>query len=570
MAVDKVLLNGHIYSVNSDGSFSEGSALAISEGKITALGNNEEIKRYADENTEVIDCKGNTIMPGLIDSHCHPISAASIFENCSLFDITGTPEETGRDVIDKYVLRMKEFIDENPDMPVYRGTGWNRAFFSGSCREPQWPTRQDLDRICPDKPVVLESYCQHLLWVNSKAIELSGLSAETSDPEYGSFTREEDGYPAGVFFEMDGINLIKENMKGYDYTVEQYRNTLLRFQEEIALPFGLLCADDCATTENAITAMKQLASEGLLKMRLRGVYLLKDCKDLSAVDAISDRAGSDNVGDTFRIDTIKTFIEGEPALTEPYLPEANRERGLPDDYAGIPFYDDDDLMKCYEKAAKAGLQIHIHAMGGKSIHQAVKALSYAQNKTGQRNRNVIAHHMEVSDEDIKAMAENDILANVQPRWMVYDADAAENYTFMVGKERACRVYPNKRFLDAGCGVVYGTDFPVTEINPFCGIECAITRCVYEGGEGYEQYKGIPLGPEENPKMDCVSLKDAVRSYTYMGAYQNFMEDITGSIEVGKSADIVILDKNIDAVPVTEIHKILPVRTIFKGETVYSR
>lgn len=569
MIAEKILRNGAVYSVNNTDEIFRAEAVAIADGKIAAVGAESDIMKFASETTQIIDCHGNTIMTGFTDAHCHPGIAASMFENCSLFEISATPEETSQTATDRYTEAMAEFIKERPEQTVYRGTGWNRAFFMGTCKNAKWPTRHDLDRVCSDKPVIMESYCQHAMWVNTKALEMAGLNAETPDPVNGSFTREKDGYPEGVFFEMDAINLVKENMPNYDYTVEQYKNTLLKFQDEIALPYGILCANDCLTTENAITALKELAREEKLKMRFRAVYHYRDCTDLDYIDIIDKRKGTDNISDLFEINTIKTFIDGSMALEEPYLKSYNIDKGLPEDYAGDAFYDEEILTTAYEKAADTGLQIHVHAMGGRAIRQAVNALASAQKKTGKYNRNVIAHHMEVADDIMKLMADNQILANVQPRWMVCDEDAAENYVTLIGEDRAYKVYPNKRFLNAGCDVVYGTDFPVTEISPFVGIQCAITRCVYEGGHGYEQYKGVPLGPKDDPLRDCVTLKDAVKSYTYMGAYQNFMENYTGSIEAGKSADILILNDNIETINVSDIHKMYPVKTIFKGEIVYS-
>lgn len=569
MFADKVLKNGNIYSFDIKGRTALGSAVAVTGEKITAVGTDREIERFTGPETEVIECNGNTVMPGFVDAHAHPSIAASIFENCSLFEITAEKEESSREAAQKYVRCMAEFIKKNENQKVYRGTGWNRAYFVSACKNPQLPTRHDLDRICKDKPIVLESYCQHAIWVNSKAIELAGLTKDTPDPETGSFTRESDGYPAGVFFEYDGTALIKENMPGYDYTVEQYKKTILRFQEEIALPKGILCVNDCLTTENAIEAFKQLAQEKKLKMRFRGVYNFADCRNLDYIDRIDARKGTDNVNDLFEINTIKTFIEGEPAMLSPYTAQSNEARKLPQDYCGISFYTDNELAQAYKKAAETGLQMHIHAMGDKSVKQAIGALSSAQKQTGKTNRNVIAHLMAVEEGDYKKIAENNIIANIQPRWMTYDADIEDNSILLFGKERAMNLYPNGRFVKAGCNVAYGTDFPITDINPFYGIEYAVTRTVSEDDEAFEQkYKGKVLGEEPDVRKDCVSVDDAVKSYTYMGAYQNFMESYTGSIEAGKSADIIILDKNIEKISKDEIHKLKPVMTIFKGDIVY--
>lgn len=290
--------------------------------------------------------------------------------------------------------------------------------------------------------------------------------------------------------------------------------------------------------QKAVTAYKELAAENELDMRFRGVYLLENCSHES-VNAIKDRLGKDNVNETFEINTIKVFVEGEFVMLEPYSPEFIKTHGLEEGYCGRLFFKDDELKDAFAACMETGKQIHIHAMGDGAVHQAVEALCYAQNKTGKKNRNVIAHLMAIADEDLKLMGENDIMANLQPRWMIYDSDAEDNYVPMFGKDRALELYPCRKFYDAGCEVAYGTDFPVTPPpNPFHGIQCAVTRSVFKGDTAeYENYKGRVLGPEINPSEECVSLKAAIKSSSWSGAYQNFLENITGSIEVGKSADI---------------------------------
>ena len=228
-------------------------------------------------------------------------------------------------------------------------------------------------------------------------------------------------------------------------------------------------------------------------------------------------------------------------------------------------------MKAVTEAMKTGLQIHIHAMGDRAVRQAVKSIVYGQNITNIRKRNVIAHLMIVSEEDMRMMGNNDIIANCQPRWMIYDSDADEFYQKIVGRERTLRCYPNGSLLDSGCVVSYGTDFPVTPPpNPFHGIQCAVTRSVFVGdSKEYEKYKGYVLGPENNPAKECVSLRQAVKSSSWSGAYQMFTEDITGSVEEGKSAELIVLDRDIEQCSADELYDIKVNATVFKGKVVYS-
>ena len=570
MYADTVLINGKVFSFEEACS-ADKTAVAIKDGRITAVGYDDEIKKMISQTTEIIDCRGGSILPGLCDAHAHPSTAANIFISCQLFDITGSPEETCDQVILKYTDRIADYCRKHQDYSVIKGNGWNRAFFMNTCKDKRWPNRHDLDRICPDRPVVIESYCLHSVWVNTKAIELAGISAKTPDPETGEILREADGYPSGIFFDMEAINLIKNNLADYDYSVEQYKHTIKRFQRECASCYGITLVNDCMCTENAITAYKELAAAGELDMRFRGVHLLENCSTES-IDNIKNRLGRDNVNETFEINTIKVFVEGEFVMLEPYSTEFIKEHELEDGYCGQLFFKDDELEEALAECMKTGRQIHIHAMGDGAVHQAVTGLCKAQERTGTKNRNVIAHLMAISDEDLRLMGENDIMANLQPRWMIYDSDAADNYVPMFGRDRALELYPCKRFYDAGCQVAYGTDFPVTPPpNPFHGIQCAVTRSVFRGDAAeYEAYKGTVLGPEDNPCKECVSLKTAVKSNSWAGAYQNFLEDITGSIEVGKSADIAVINCDIESINIDEIYSVEVDTTIFRGETVYKR
>lgn len=571
MAVERALVNGKIYSVGADNKISRGQAVAIENGIIAAVGADEEILSLTDKKTEIIDCGGNTIMPGMCDAHCHPSWTASMLQACPLFDIKGSPDDTSRQVIDRYIEEEIRFAKKNPEKKIIRGIGWDRAFFNSICKDPEWPTRRDLDRVSTEKPVIMESYCQHIMWVNTKALELAGIDENTPDVENGEIVRDENGFPTGMFFEMEAIDLIKSNIPEYDYSVEEYKDTLLAYQKEMG-EYGVTLINECKCTENAIEAYKELARGNRLNARYRGVYDFANCKDIEILKTFEQRKDADFINDLFSINTIKIFLEGEMVMIEPYEKEYNLSKGNDENFGGKLFYDDETVKKALKSAAETGMQIHIHAMGDASVKQAVESLVYAQEETGTKNRNVVAHLMLVRDEDIRAMGKNGIIANCQPRWMELDSDTYLNYGEMYGRERADRVYPNKSFLDAGCVVAYGTDFPVLPPpSTFHNIQIAVTRSVMECDEfEYKNYKGTVLGPDEDKTKEIVSLKDAIRSNTWSGAYQNFLEDITGSIEIGKSADIAVLDSDIESVPVEKIYDIKTRLTIFKGEIVYKK
>lgn len=548
---DMVLLNGHILSIDKAGNRIDGQAVAVTDGIITRIGTDDLIREYVGDETQVIDCYGNTVLPGLCDAHCHPSSSASAYSGCDLFGIYIQEEETADEIIDDYMARLKEFVDAHPEDELIRGTGWVMGNFTGD----RVPTRHDIDRICSDRPVILESFCQHNLWVNTKAIEIAGVDEKTPDTYTGCIFREEDGYPQGIFNDPEAMALIKERVPGYDFSVEKYKEALLYYQKNYANKYGVTMAMDCMHSDNARAAYRQLAKEGRLTIRARGVYLAEPDKGHEQLDEYIARKGSDNVGDDFRIDAVKMFAEGMFSLVEPY-----------EDGSNAPLYwSDRDFIDTAAAAMKAGFNVHVHAMGDNSVRQSVRCLSSAQKIAGVNSGNTIAHLMLISDEDADEMAGASIIANCQPRWMVYDSDIAGMLP-MVGRKRAESAYPLRCFLDRGMTVAFGTDFPVTPPpDTMHEIQCAMTRSVFPDAPDYEAFRGKVLGSEKP-----ADLYEALQALSINGAVQMLADEYTGSIEEGKSAELVLLDSDIENTPVGEIYKIQVNKTIFKGNVVYEK
>ena len=237
---DTVLINGKIFSPVEDGRIITGDTVLIKDGKILKSGERTELEQYISEDTKVIDCGGGTILPGLADAHCHPSVSASAYSGCDLFGIYIQKGETEDEVIGKYMDRLKKFVEENPGDELIRGTGWVLGNFNGS----RVPTRHDIDRICSDRPVILESFCQHNLWVNTKAIELAGVDENTPDPYVGRIYREENNYPQGIFNDPEAMDLIKLRVPGYDFSVEKYKEAFLYYQENYANRYGVTLVQD--------------------------------------------------------------------------------------------------------------------------------------------------------------------------------------------------------------------------------------------------------------------------------------------------------------------------------------
>lgn len=561
MAADLIFYNGKIFTGTGENGYRICSAAAIKDGRFLAVGDDAEILALADENTEKVDCGGNTVLPGLCDAHCHG-SAGILSETCDLF---GTTDDNGvENEVAEIQARLSAYIKDHPDAKIIKGSGFNMLRFPGDRR----PTRHDLDAVSSDRPIVLESFCKHGLWANTRAIELSGLDASSPQPETGSFETEEDGYPMGLFHEPEGMALISMRLPGYLPGVEEYKEIILHYQETCVVPYGVTLVQDCGLYPDAIEAYKELAREGRLKMRVRGVYLISDASDDGELEYAASRRAVDTVGDLFAIHTAKYFMEGSFALLEPYNKEFNEASGNPEDYCGETTWDTETVKKSFRRAAELGFQIHCHAMGDASVHQTVEALEAVIPDENNVLRHTIAHLMLVPPEDKLRLGRKHIVASIQPRWMVYDNDI-HSYFPLFGQERAETCYPDRSLSDCGAVAAYGTDFPVTPPpNPYHGMQCAITREVFPDAPDYEPNKGLILGPDCDGSADAVTLHEAVRRTSYNGAYQMFLENVTGSIAPGMSAELVLLDRDLENCPSHEIYSTKVVRSVFMGKTVY--
>jgi len=340
--------------------------------------------------------------------------------SCDLFNVFPKENDTRETVMNIFKERLRKYIEDHPEEEIIRGTGWSLTVFGGCGWE--LPTRHELDKVCSEKPIVLESFCQHNVWVNTKAIEITGITAETENPSTGKITREADGYPAGLFQEMSAIAMIKDGIPGYDYTVEQYKDTIRYYQKNLANCYGVTLINDVLFTENARTAYKEMAAAGELTIRVRGVYSVDHDGFEQKFAEAAARKGKDNVNDLFEINTVKVFIEGEFCMCEPYEREVTESLGLPPDYASNTLWPEEDSKKIFSDSMKEGFQIHVHAMGDRAVKQTVASLSYAQSLYGDDYRNVIAHLMAVKPEDIEAIGKLKLIGACQPRWMVCDTD----------------------------------------------------------------------------------------------------------------------------------------------------
>lgn len=449
MKADLVIKNAHVYSVRMDGTLIRAEAVAVKDGVIVHVGSNGDTEEYTGPDTEIIDAEGNTVLPGFCDAHVHATWSLGALFSCNLFGIRPDGRKK-RSVVGKYQAALSEFIKEHQNDTIIRGTGWDIANFGLNIK--YWPKKEDLDAVCQDKPVVLESYCQHHLWLNSRAIEVAGITKDTPRPRNGIIYKDTKGEPLGLFSEFSAINLVRNGIQGYDYSVEEYNEILRKYQKDLANAFGITLIFDALCSENAREAYKELAHAGELTVRVRGNYYADPTQPLSQFDDMVKRRGTDDVEDLYKVNTVKFFMESsvpDVYFSEPYKPLCLKLIGKPKGYRGFPYWSEEELVEAFMTLTKGGMQIHTHAMGDGTVCHTLNGYEHALSVTGLNTRNVIAHLMYVQNWDIKRMGEMGIIACLQPTWMGMKRSDMKLYKMALGKKRAEQFFPYKRFLDAG-------------------------------------------------------------------------------------------------------------------------
>ena len=567
MKADLIVKNGKIFDMGKN---LGNTAIAVKDGKFIFVGDDSNIENYIENDTQIIDAYGKSVLPGFVDSHLHATMYTELYTTKLIYGIDRQEGESRQSYIERIMKPIKEYADENPSLPIIRSTGWSPAAFQ---LDPEGtPTCHEIDElVCSDRPVMLRSFDHHSILVNSKALDMAGITKNTPTPRNGVVSRNEKGEPTGLFQELSSICMLADKLPLIDFSVDEYKTGILKFQEEKAYKYGLMGIFDAYATENALLAYKELAESEQLKIRVSTALLADLSKPFSQFEEMIADKGKYNVGDDFKIETVKFFCDGGGFtfyMNKPFEAAALKDMGYPPDYRGFPQWTESEMKEAFLLLAKAGYQIHVHAMGDAAVKQTLDAFEYVEENGVKGRRNSIAHIMNIDEDDINRMAKLNTIASIQPTWPIIDYFTTMFTLPLLGRERTYNQYPIGRIKKAGATVSAGTDFPIiVEIDPLKGIQIGVTRTTPKDSPYYDEYKGIVSGPEDNPTADIMSLNDMVESYTLSGAYQLFMENITGTIEVGKSADFVILDNIIEEVDPMCIGEISVKNFVLKGEQV---
>ena len=533
-----ILKNGSVYTVDADRSWAQ--AIAIENGKIVYVGSDSGVNAISGEDTVVIDLEGKMVLPGFVDAHAHPSWAMDYISNINLYHLGSLQE---------YQRAISEYASSHVDAEVLRGSGWRNEIFPG-----RGPTKEILDTIAPDQLFSLQSSDGHSLWVNSLTLRKAGINKNSPDPDGGLIERDPtSGEPTGTLRET-AMTLIDKTIP--DYLMKERKNALLAYQE-MAGRAGITLCHDAMLEAQSIAAFKELEAEGHLKIRFRGAIWIKPDQAIGPQIETVLRERSRNQHPYFQTQAAKIFVDGvieggTAYLFEPYVHKP--------DFRGEPLWSPETLNELSAFLDNKKVQIHVHIIGDAAAHITLDALEYAQKVNGERDsRHLITHLQLVAPADIQRFKHLAVIGLPQPFWF-----SAGNYYWQLalpylGKERADAQYPMRSFFEAGVIMASSSDFPVTiPFDPLIGIQLGITRS--EIGLVPEEI----LWPEEK-----VTLEQMIASFTIHGAYANFLEKEVGSLEVGKQADIVILDQNLFEIPVTDISETKVLLTLVDGKVVFN-
>lgn len=535
ISADLILRNGAIYTLDASRRWAQ--AAAIADGRILYVGTDAEAQAFAGAGTRVLDLQGRMVLPGFHDSHVHPVYGGIELGQCNLH---------GLESQEQIFEAIQRCVEARPQAAWIVGGGWDLPAFPNAN-----PTREQLDRLVADRPAYLSAMDGHSAWVNSRALEIAGITRETPDPEDGRIERDPaTGEPSGTLRE-NAMELVAKHL--LELTDADYVEGLRRGLE-MANRFGITSIQEASADDKVLAAYAELERRGELTLRVTAaIYVDPKKGEAQVTDLVQQRAKYR--GTKLRAIAAKIYADGviesrTAALLEPYLDRP--------EYRGIPNLQPELFHRLATALDREGFQIHIHAIGDRGIRMALDALEVAQRANGGRDaRHHVAHLQLIDPDDIPRFRRLGVVANFQPLWAYADRYISELTEPALGPERSRWLYPIGSVAKSGAVIAAGSDWSVSSMNPLDAIQVAVTRRGLDDGEGQ------PWIPQE-----LVDLPAILAAYTINGAYLNHQEHLTGSIEAGKFADLIVLDRNLFEIPPEEIHRARVVLTLLEGREVY--
>ncbi|MFV5998310.1 amidohydrolase [Streptomyces sp. NPDC056231] len=538
---DLVFTRGPVFT--ADPARSRATSLAVVGDRIAAVGH-DDVRELIGPGTEVVDLTGKLLLPGFQDAHIHAVYAGVELAEC---DLTGTVG------VEEYLARIRTYADAHPDHAWITGGGWSMESFDGGL-----PTRQLLDSVVPDRPVLLANRDHHGAWANTRALELAGITAATPDPVDGRIEREPDGSASGML--QEGATALVSRLAPASTPADRLAG-LLRAQE-LLHSLGITGWQDALLgvfngKADPSDAYLAAARDGSLTARVTGALWWDRERGAEQIDELVALREKLSHG-RFRAGSVKIMQDGiaenfTAAMTSPYLDGC----GCATANSGLSFVDPHALRGHVTRLDALDFQVHFHALGDRAVREALDAIEAAIEANGRRgNRHHLAHLQVVHPDDIRRFAQLGAIANIQPLWAAHEPQMDELTIPFLGPERAAWQYPFGDLLRAGATFAAGSDWPVSSPDPIEGIHVAVNR--REPGATDDRV----FFPEQR-----LDLATAVAAYTAGTAHVNGLDD-AGSLLPGNLADLVVLDRDIFTAPPEEIAEARVLRTYVGGSLVH--
>ena len=516
-------------------------AVAVKDGRITFVGSVRDATSWVGPRTRRIDLAGRTLLPSFQDAHVHPAMAGVNLTRCPLHEL---PRQ-----LDAYLEAIAAYATAAPDRPWVLGDGWYMEAFPGGT-----PTRQALDRVVPDRPAFFVNRDGHGAWVNSRALELAGIGHDTPDPADGRIERDAAGEPSGTLHE-GAMELVRALLPE---TTTQELADGIELAQAYLHRFGISGWQDAWVAPADMLAYRMVAERGRLTGRVVACQWWERERGAEQIDEMIERRRTSSVG-RLNAGTVKIMQDGvaenyTAAMLVPYLDADGRSTGN----RGISFVEPEALKSHVTRLDAEGFQVHFHALGDRAVREALDAIEAARAANGPSdNRHHLAHLQVVDPADIPRFRTLGAAANMQPYWACHDAQMDDLTLPYLAPERAALQYPFRTIHRSGAVLVGGSDWSVSTPNVMAEIEVAVSRV------SPEQRDRAPFLPDE-----ALDLPEALAAFTIGTAYVNHLDDATGTIEVGKLADLVVLDRDIfapDAGPLGDVRVLL---TLIEGQSVH--
>lgn len=534
------LINGKVYTVNPKMPWAE--AVVIDSNEIIFVGSTSDAKKYIGENTKVTDLKGKMVLPGLVDSHIHV--ALSNFMSQSVFlDLNGNREQ--------WLDAIRKYVKENPNKKYFLFSNFRPIVFGS-----EGPKKEDLDAIDSNRPIMVLDNSIHSAWVNSKAFELAGVTRETPDPLPGGhyYKRDKNGNPSG--FCIEPMSFVPIMVK-LGITQEEIMGSMKKMFPMISADgFTTVFDPGCFMQTDMYQAFLNMEKDGNLPFRVFECFFVANPKEVEhAVDHLKEY---DTVyrSPLFRVNTMKILLDGVMDARSCAMFDSF-PNGQGNGFVLLP---PDQLNDLVLRSDDAGFNIHIHAVGNRAISDALGAFEMLKEKKGfTPTRKTICHNSFFMPNTVERYtALREVVAQTTPAWFVPDPKMLD----LISKDVYERQYLFNSLEKAGVKISLGSDFPVgagfEDVDPFKEIEIGHTR--------------RPLGAADSdilpPESEKMSIEALIKGYTMGGAYQQGVEDKIGSIETGKYADIIVIEKNLFEQRTDDIHNNKVLMTIMDGRIVH--